>query len=130
MKSIHAIIVMLAAAATLASCAGMQERCDPERPARVIVPSRVPEGLRDLVPLARRWGTATPGERRIQEAAITAREMEELRDSLHGRTAAMEQWLDAAGRTGSWSAETCAFRSLLDFYNSMNDVRLMRALHQ
>jgi hypothetical protein len=128
MKSISAVIIASAAACALVSCAGNQGPCNRYRTETSINQSRVPGPLRDLIPLVLKWGTGDTALRDRMEQSITADEWKQFRDSLHGRTAEIEQWLDTARRTGNWSAEGCAFRFLLEFYNDMNDLQLIRTL--
>src|SRR5687768_11700700 len=57
---------------------------------------RVPENLRDLVPLAEKWGIGDDVIRSDCEDKATEEERGELRDALHGRTAEVEAWLDSS----------------------------------
>ena len=115
-------------ACSLVSCAGNRGICRNYRAGTSIDRSRIPASLQDLAPLALKWGTGDPEERDALERSMTAGELKELRSSLHGKTGEIEQWLDAARGTGFWSAEQCLFRYLLEFYNDMNDLQLMKTL--
>ncbi|HOT45379.1 MAG TPA: hypothetical protein PLM53_11090 [Spirochaetota bacterium] len=128
MKSIGLIITAIAAAFAIVSCAGEGELCRRYRTETSINQSGVPEGLRGLIPLALKWGAGDPALRDALERSMTSDEWRELRESIHGKTAEIEEWLDAARKSGRWTAEACAFRFLLEFYDDMKDLQLMKAL--
>ncbi len=130
MKHVVLLLMTAAAACALFSCAGRPEQCRPYRAETSIRESRVPDGLRRLIPLALKWGAGDPALRDELERSITVGEWRELRESLHGRTDDIEQWLDEARKTGRWTEETCAFRFLLEFYNDMKDLQLMKTLRK
>ena len=73
----------------------------------------VPEGLRDLIPLAERWGEPADTRRhRLMEAA-SDEQLEELSSKLSGRHRLIEEWLYSF-RTGEpVSPEAIAFQSLV-----------------
>ncbi len=128
MKNINAAIIAFIAFCSLVSCSGNPGLCHRYRTESWISKSRVPVQLQDLIPLALKWGAGDQALRDKMEQSITTDEWRELRDSLHGRTAVIEEWLDTAQRSGNWSAERCAFRFLLEFYHDMNDLQLMKTL--
>jgi hypothetical protein len=128
MKRIGSALIACTMAWTLVSCAGTQGSCRRYRAGTSIARSRVPGPLRELAPIALKGGPGDPEFRDGRERSITAAELKQLRDSLHGRTGDIEQWLVTARKSGSWSAEQCLFRFLLEFYNDMNDLQLMKTL--
>ncbi len=130
MKGTGLLIVTMTAVCAFAACAGNTELCRRYRTETSISESRVPDGLRGLIPLALKWGAGDPALRDELERSITVGEWRELRESIHGKTNEIEQWLDAARKTGRWTAETCAFRFLLEFYNDMKDLQLMKTLRK
>jgi hypothetical protein len=69
---------------------------------------KVPADLRDLVPLAQRWGIGDDVARseRIQKATVAERS--ELRAAFGPRQARITQWLDSFGQ-GPMSDEAAAF---------------------
>jgi hypothetical protein len=130
MKRIGLVIMAITAACASVSCSGSRELCRNYRTETSINRTVVPDGLRVLIPLALKWGAGDPVLREELERSITPDEWRELCESMHGKTADIEQWLDAAQHSGRWTAETCAFRYLLEFYNDMKDLQLMKALRK
>lgn len=98
---------------SLSSCGGRETIREPESsdPAVAVPPldgDKVPEDLRDLVPLAQRWGIGDDVDRseRIQKA--TAAERSELRAAFGPRQARITAWLDSFGQ-GPMPDEAAAF---------------------
>ncbi len=56
-------------------------------------PGPVPPGLRDLIPLAQRWGLSCAIERGEALESATPEELAEIADRLRGRHDAIEDWL-------------------------------------
>ena len=88
----------------------------------------VPESLRDLVPLASRWGIADPEARDEVEKEMTAAQTGEVRDAVHPRAPEIRAWLRAARSGGACANETAAFGGLLELYEDAGDIQLMRGL--
>jgi hypothetical protein len=60
-----------------------------------IDPSNVPEHLRDLIPMAEKWGIGDDIIRCDFEKKASAEEKEEFREALRGRTDQVTAWLDS-----------------------------------
>ncbi len=59
-----------------------------------IDPEQVPEHLRDLIPMAKKWGIGDDIIRDDFEEKATEAEKKEFQDILRGRTAEVTAWLD------------------------------------
>jgi hypothetical protein len=70
--------------------------------------AKVPADLRDLVPLAQRWGIGDDGARSEQVEKATAAERSELRAAFGPRQAQITAWLDSFGQ-GPMPEEAAAF---------------------
>jgi len=57
--------------------------------------NEVPEHLRDLIPLAFKWGIGDDVVRSELEESSSEEEKEEFRRALTGRTATVTAWLDS-----------------------------------
>jgi hypothetical protein len=75
-------------------------------------PAQVPRQLRDLLPLATKWGIGDDIIRNDLQAKVAEREKRELQEALKGRTNAINNWLDSFG-TGDMSREAAAFMYML-----------------
>ncbi len=58
-------------------------------------PERVPAHLRDLIPMAEKWGIGDDIIRDDFEKKATQAEKKEFQDTLRGRTAEVTTWLDS-----------------------------------
>lgn len=65
------------------------------RPRIEIDPSRVPEHLRDLIPMAEKWGVGDDIIRDDMEQKASEEEKNEFKNALRGRTAQVTAWLDS-----------------------------------
>lgn len=90
--------------------------------------SCVPETLRDLVPMAARWGIPDPEARDEMEKEMTAALAGEVRESLRARVPVIRAWLAASRQTGACSDEAAAFGGLLELYEDISDMHLMKGL--
>ncbi|HOD13944.1 MAG TPA: hypothetical protein PK307_02990 [Spirochaetota bacterium] len=90
--------------------------------------SCVPAGLRDLVPLAARWGVTDPEVRDEIEKEMTAAQAGEVRDAVHSRAPEIRAWLGTALPLGACADEAAAFGGLLALYDDVSDIQLMRGL--
>ena len=68
-----------------------------DRPVIELDPSKVPEDLRDLIPVAERWGIGDDVLRSALEEQASEEEKEQFREALRGRTARITEWLDSFG---------------------------------
>ena len=75
-------------------------------------PDQVPESLRDLLPLAGKWGIGDDIIRSDLQAKVKVDEKRELQEALKGKSAAITGWLDSFG-TDPMSAEAGAFMYML-----------------
>lgn len=60
-----------------------------------IAPEKVPEHLRDLIPMAEKWGIGDDDVRLDFADKATEAEKNAFRDALRGRTAQVTEWLDS-----------------------------------
>lgn len=65
------------------------------RPNIEIDPDKVPAHLRDLIPMAEKWGVGDDIIRSDLEDKATEEEKSEFREALRGRTADVTAWLDS-----------------------------------
>ena len=65
------------------------------RPKISIEQTRVPERLRDLIPMAEKWGIGDDIIRNDFEQKTTEAERSEFQNALRGRTADVTAWLDS-----------------------------------
>ena len=71
-------------------------------------PAKVPADLRDLVPLAQRWGIGDDEARSERVKKATDAERSELRAAFGARQARVTEWLDSFGQ-GIMPEEAAAF---------------------
>ena len=88
---------------SLSACSGRETTRDPESSsADGAVPrldsAKVPAELRDLVPLAQRWGIGDDVARSAQLQKATPAERSELRAAFGPRQARITAWLDSFGQ--------------------------------
>ncbi len=77
---------------------------------------QVPPHLRDLIPLAERWGIGCDITRHDAGEKATSEELTDLASRLRGRHHSVEDWLYELFETGdTMSNEAAAFQSLLVF---------------
>ena len=67
------------------------------RPVIELDPSQVPEGLRDLIPMAEMWGIGDDVIRSDFEEKASEEEKRRFTEALKGRTARITEWLDSFG---------------------------------
>jgi hypothetical protein len=104
---------------SLSACSGRETNRDPgssrepgssqDAPAvSQLDPGKVPADLRDLVPLAQRWGIGDDVARSERVQKATEAERSELRAAFGPRQAQITAWLDSFGQ-GAMSDEAAAF---------------------
>ena len=109
-QSLTSVILVLI---SLSACSERETTRDPESSrADGAVPrldsAKVPVDLRDLVPLAQRWGIGDDVARPEQLQKATAAERSELRAAFGPRQARITAWLDSFGQ-GPMPEEAAAF---------------------
>ena len=109
-QSLTSVILVLI---SLSACSERETTRDPESSrAEGAVPrldsAKVPADLRDLVPLAQRWGIGDDVARPEQLQKATAAERSELRAAFGPRQARITAWLDSFGQ-GPMPEEAAAF---------------------
>lgn len=90
--------------------------------------SCVPASFRDLVPVAAQWGCADPEARDALEREMTAAQAGAVREAVHTRVLEIRVWLGAAAGSGRCAAAAAAFGGLLDLYEDISDMSLMKGL--
>jgi hypothetical protein len=90
--------------------------------------SCVPASFRDLVPMAAQWGCADPEARDALEKEMTTAQAGALREALHARVPEIRAWLGTTVRSGRCAVEAAAFGGLLDLYEDVSDMTLMKGL--
>jgi hypothetical protein len=98
---------------SLTGCSGREATRDPgsSNAAQVVPPldsGKVPADLRDLVPLAQRWGIGDDVARSERVQSATDAERSELRAAFGPRQARITAWLDSFGQ-GAMPEEAAAF---------------------
>lgn len=91
------------------------ERYKPPR----LDPEKVPEPLRDLLPLAAKWGIGDDIIRDDFEQRASEGEKQELKNSLSGRTAEVTQWLDSFEVGKPMPEEAACFMYMLEALEEM-----------
>ena len=81
---------------------------------QVLRPSMVPEPLRDLIPTAERWGVTCDVTRHEVAEHATEAELQEIREALKGRHAAIHDFL-YSDQQDDRVPEVSAFQALLVF---------------
>ena len=77
-------------------------------------PGNVPEHLRNLVPLAAKWGIGDDIIRQDFQQKASEEEEQELQDALTGRGEAINEWLDSFSYSGKqMSEEAIAFMYMM-----------------
>jgi hypothetical protein len=71
--------------------------------------ANVPEGLRELLPLAERWGIGDDVDRSEAIEQASPEELAELRAAVYEHSAAITEWLDSFGSGAGMSEEAAAF---------------------
>ena len=82
-----------------------------------IDPEKVPEHLRDLIPMAEKWGIGDDIIRSDLEEKATETEKKEFQEALRGRTAQVTTWLDSFdddSDTNSMTEEAGYFMYMLE----------------
>ncbi len=90
-----------------------QDELQAYRDAITIDPDEVPADLRDLIPLARKWGIGDDAVRGDATETATVRDREELVKALSGRLGRIDQWL-ASFAQGAMTGEVEAFMYLTE----------------
>ena len=109
-RSLTGVILVLI---SLSACSERETTRDPESSRADgavprLDPATVPADLRDLVPLAQRWGIGDDVARSEQLQQATAAERSELRAAFGPRQARITAWLDSFGQ-GPMPEEAAAF---------------------
>ncbi len=73
---------------------------------------QVPENLRDLLPLAAKWGIGDDEYRSDKQTKATEQDKQELQQALKGRAKAINDWLDTFGK-GKMTPEAAAFMYMM-----------------
>ena len=81
-------------------------------------PLKVPEGLRDVIPLAEKWGNADAAVRSYNKAQATKEERLQMKSALDGRAPMITGWLESFDKRRP-SREANHFKRMLDAYNEM-----------
>lgn len=82
-------------------------------------PAVVPDHLRDLLPLARKWGVGDDIIRDDLEEKASEAEKQELQLALRGRTRSITEWLDSFGNA-LMPEEAAAFMYMLQALDEMH----------
>ena len=93
---------------------------DHYRPPRMN-PRRVPEHLRDLLPLARKWGIGDDIIRDDLRQKASVQEKGELEKALSGRERSVFEWLDSLD-PASMSREAAAFMFMM---SALEEIRVL-----
>lgn len=80
---------------------------------------KVPEHLRDLLPLAAKWGIGDDVMRDDFEQKASEDEKQELKNALSGRTAQVTQWLDSFEAGRPMPEEAACFMYMLQALDEM-----------
>ena len=80
----------------------------------------VPEHLRDLVPLAVKWGMGDDVAKEEFEKQATQAEKLELQSRLRGRTEALQTWLDWAHQQTPAPFAACSMTYMLEALAEMD----------
>jgi hypothetical protein len=124
-KCVLCSIALLSTAVLCCTTAGSSAG-GPQRP--VLDSACVPVSLRDLVPLAAEWGCADTKARDAMERQMTHAQRVSIRDTLVARVPEIRAWLGSAARRGDCAGATAAFGGLLDLYEDISDMSLMKGL--
>ena len=110
MARLLALLVLLVGCTTLVACGNESARSRTTSGASVqrLDRERVPAELRNLIPIAERWGIGDDIERNAKVDAATPAEREELRTAIEEHQAEITAWLDSFGK-GQMSDEAAAF---------------------
>jgi len=84
------------------------------RPTIRLNPVNVPDSLRDLIPMAEKWGIGDDVIRYDFEEKASQADKDEFRNRLRGRTAAVTAWLDSYRPDKPMSEEAAAFMYMLE----------------
>jgi hypothetical protein len=81
--------------------------------------AQVPEHLRDLLPLAVKWGIGDDVARSEFAEQVTDDEKQELQNALRGRTDAVTAWLDQAQQQMPAPYASCHMTRMLEACDEM-----------
>ena len=84
------------------------------RPDIKIDPMKVPENLRDLIPMAEKWGVGDDIIRTDIEEKASDMEKKAFRASLKNRTKQVNDWLDSYDEKHTMSEEAAHFMYMLE----------------
>ena len=111
MIKLFAIFIAIGCGA-LAACAptdgGSARAPGTDAPVQRLDSTKVPEDLRNLVPLAERWGIGDDVDRNAKVDGATPKERNELRTALEPLDSRITQWLNSFGQ-GAMTDEAAAF---------------------
>ncbi len=82
-------------------------------------PNQVPESLRVLIPLAKKWEASSPEERRSLQRRATATDKLELSQGIVGHEDTILAWLKSCGGR-SLTREAAAYESMLRSFHEMH----------
>jgi len=100
----------------------LKEKVDPAAQNRTemgLNPQNVPDHLKDLIPMAEKWGIGDDVIRTDFEEKASAEEKEEFKNKLKGRTAEVSQWLDSFNDDKPMSEEAGSFMFMLEALDEM-----------
>jgi len=89
------------------------------RPDIKIDPMKVPENLRDLIPMAEKWGVGDDIIRSDIEKNASDTEKEAFRSKLKGRTKQVNDWLDSYGEKQTMPEDAAHFMYMLEALDEM-----------
>ena len=89
------------------------------RPVIKINPLNVPSNLRDLIPMAEKWGIGDDIIRDDFEEKAMDAEKEELRTQLAGRTKEITDWLDSFSNGRAMTTDAGHFMYMLEALDEM-----------
>lgn len=81
---------------------------------------KVPEDLRDLAPLAQKWGNPDDAGRAALIESASAADLQVLRDTVVPRTTRITEWLDSFPHN-TLSNEAAAFMYLLELIDELSN---------
>ncbi len=82
------------------------------RPVIKLDPALVPEDLRDLIPLAEKWGVGDDIIRSDIEDGATESEKRDLMSKVNGRLERINAWIDSFSHADAMTDEAAAFMYL------------------
>ncbi|MBN1276408.1 MAG: hypothetical protein JXA35_02865, partial [Deltaproteobacteria bacterium] len=89
------------------------------RPEISLDPEKIPDNLRDIIPMAEKWGIGDDVIRDDFEEKTSEIEKDEFRSKLKGRTAEVTVWLDSFKDGMEMSEEAGHFMYMLEALDEM-----------